>query len=241
MFKHTIFIPQINYAYFCAIFIYPMAYKAIIAGATGLIGSKLLQILLKEQAYDEIIILVRKPTGLDHEKLTEVVINFDRLADLTDIIKGHAVFCCLGSTQKKTPDLNIYRKVDHDYPLQLAQLAFNNGVDQYHLVSALGANAKASNFYTKMKGETEDDIKELVLKCLHIYQPALLTGDRKEYRPAEKIATVVMKIIDPLLIGSLKKYRSIPAQTVAMAMFKESINNTHGVFVHPSDQIKQIA
>jgi len=218
-----------------------MAYKAIIAGATGLIGSKLLQILLNEHVYDEIIILVRKSTGLKHDKLIEEVIDFDSLDTYTDMITGHAVFCCLGTTQKKTPDSSVYRKIDHDYPVKLAQLAFKNGVNQYHLVSALGANTSSPYFYTKLKGDTEADIKQVGLKCLHIYQPALLTGDRKEYRLGEKIITPIMKLIDPLLFGSLKKYRSIPAQTVAMAMFNESIKNTDGVFTHPSDKIKQIA
>jgi uncharacterized protein YbjT (DUF2867 family) len=218
-----------------------MAYKAIIAGASGLIGSKLLDILLKQPGYTEVLILVRKEVPIQHKKLTQQVINFDRLEDYADLVKGHAVFCCLGSTQKKTPDLKHYYKIDHDYPLQLAQLAVKNGVEHYHLVSALGANSTASNFYLKTKGKTEDDIAQVGLKCLHIYRPAFLTGDRKEYRMAERILTPLMAIFNPLLIGGLKKYRSIPAQTVAKAMYKESINNDEGVFIHPSDQIKQIA
>lgn len=219
-----------------------MAYKAIIAGATGLIGSNLLNILLTQPEYDEVVILVRRSTGIKHVKLTELVIDFDNLGDYAAKITGHALFCCLGSTKRKTPDLNIYRKIDHDYPLKLAQLAKQNRIDQYHFVSSLGANGNASGFYLKTKGKTEEDIKQAGVKCLHIYQPALLTGDRKEYRgPMEKIATTVMKAIDPLLIGSLKKYRSIAGHTVAMAMFKESINNNEGIFIHPSDNIKQIA
>jgi len=219
-----------------------MAYKAIIAGATGLIGSNLLNILLTQPEYDEVLILVRNKTGIKNEKLTELVTDFDKLDDYADKITGHAIFCCLGTTQKQTPDLKIYRKIDHDYPVKLAQLAKQNGVDQYHFVSSLGANTKSSTFYLKLKGETEENIKQVGVKSLHIYQPSLLTGDRKEYRGLmEKIATGVMKAIGPLLIGSLKKYRSIPAQTVAMAMFKQSIKNEEGVFTHPSDHIKQLA
>jgi uncharacterized protein YbjT (DUF2867 family) len=241
MFKHTISIPQINYTYFCGIIYHSMAYKAIIAGATGLIGSKLLGILLNEPAYDEVLIFVRKDTGLQHKKLVQVIIDFDRLADYAEMITGHAIFCCLGSTKKKTPDLKDYRKIDHDYPLQLAQLGLQNGVKQYHLVSALGADAASSNFYNKMKGETERDIKQLSLPCLHIYQPSLLTGDREEYRLAERIVTPIVKLLNPLLFGGWKKYRSIEGETVAMAMFKQSITNDDGLFVHPSDNIKQIA
>ena len=218
-----------------------MSYKAIIAGATGLIGSHLLNILLNDSNYSEVMILVRKATDIQHTKLREVIVDFNKLDNYQQEITGHALFCCLGSTQKKTPDINVYYGVDHDYPLQLAQLALNNGVEQYHLVSSIGANTTAKNFYLKMKGETERDIEQAGLKCLHIYRPSQLTGNRKESRPLEKFISVIMQIIDPLLIGGLKKYRSIPAETVAKAMFSESLKNNEGVFIHSSDNIKQIA
>jgi uncharacterized protein YbjT (DUF2867 family) len=215
--------------------------KAVLAGASGLIGSNLLQILLHRDYYDEVVILVRQLLPVKHIKLTQIEVDFDHLDKHAGSITGHAIFCCLGSTQKKTPDLAVYRKIDHDYPLSLAQIALKNGVDQYHLVSALGADASASNFYTKMKGETETDIKDTGLPCLHIYRPALLTGHRNEYRPAERIFGAIMKVIDPLLIGGLKKYRSIPAATVASAMYNQSMNSESGVFMHPSDEIKKLS
>jgi uncharacterized protein YbjT (DUF2867 family) len=218
-----------------------MSKKAIIAGASGLIGSKLLDSLLRKPDYDQVLILVRKELPIEHKKLVQLIIDFDELDEHTSAITGHAVFCCLGSTQKKTPDLSVYRKIDHDYPVKLAQLAKQNGVNQYHLVSAIGANSNSSNFYTKTKGETEDDLQKAGLKCLHIYQPSLLTGDRKESRPMERVFAGIMKVINPLLIGGFKKYRSIPAQTVALAMFKESLKNDEGVFIHTSDKIKLLA
>ncbi|HAL83194.1 MAG TPA: nucleoside-diphosphate sugar epimerase [Mucilaginibacter sp.] len=217
-----------------------MAYKAIIAGASGLTGGILLDILLQQPDYDEVLLLLRKELPIRHQKLTQLVIDFDRLGDYEGQINGHAVFCCLGSTRKKTPDLSVYRKIDHDYPLQLAQIAAKNGIDQYHLVSALGANAASSNFYTKMKGETEEDIKKVGLKCLHIYRPSFLSGNRSEKRPLERFFSFIIKFIDPLLIGGLKKYRSIPAATVARAMYKQSLKNEEGVFIHSSDNIKQL-
>jgi uncharacterized protein YbjT (DUF2867 family) len=114
-------------------------------------------------------------------------------------------------------------------------------MEQCHLVSSLGADPESSVSYTKMKGETEADITKLGLPCLHIYRPSLLTGDRKEHRPLERVFTVLMKILDPLLIGTLKKYRSIPAATVASFMFKQSMNNQRGVFIHLSDEIQQLS
>lgn len=218
-----------------------MSNKVIVAGASGLIGSKLLNILLLEPAYNEVLILVRKKLAVTDKKLLQLVVDFDALDQHAAAISGHAVFCCLGSTKKKTPDLAVYRKIDHDYPLKLAQLAARSSVEQYHLVSALGADKESSNFYTRMKGETEEAIRTAGLKCLHIYQPSILTGDRKESRPMEKFAIGWMKIIDPLLIGSLKKYRSIPANTVGQAMYNESIKKQEGVFVHTSDKIKLLA
>ena len=218
-----------------------MLNKAIIAGASGLIGGLLLDILLKAPEYNEVVILVRKELPVTHEKLKQLIVDFDRLKDYSNVITGDVIFCCLGSTRKKTPDLKEYRKIDHDYPLSLAQIAKTNEIGQYHLVSAIGANADSSNFYTKMKGETERDIKDVGLRSLYIYQPSFLTGDRKESRILERIFIPVMKIIDPLLFGKLKKYRSIPATIVARAMFKQSINNKEGVFIYPSDKIKEIS
>lgn len=218
-----------------------MAYKAIIAGASGLIGSSLLTILLNEPAYTEITALVRKKTGLVHTKLTEILVDFDNLDDFAGEINGHVLFCCIGTTKKKTPDLTDYYKIEHDYPVKLGQLAAKNGVNKYHYVSSIGADKNSAAYYAKYKGQTEYDLQQLNLLSLHIYRPSILSGERKEHRPLEKFVNGLMYIINPLLIGSLKKYRSIPAKTVAMAMYKQSINNDEGVFVHPSDQIKQIA
>jgi uncharacterized protein YbjT (DUF2867 family) len=215
--------------------------KAIIAGASGLIGGHLLEFLLQSPAYKEVVVLVRKELPITNPKLKQLVVNFDQPESYAPEITGHAIFCCLGSTKKKTPDLSIYRKIDHDYTLQLAHLALKQRVKQYHLVSALGANKASSNFYSKMKGETEEDIMSIGLKCLHIYRPSLLTGDRKEKRPMERFASALFRIIDPFLLGGLRKYRSIQASTVARAMYKQSLINQEGVFVHLSDQIKELS
>lgn len=215
--------------------------KAIIAGATGLIGGELLKILLESSDYQEVISISRAEIPVQNKKLVQLIINFDELEKYAHALKGDVVFCCLGSTRKKTPDLNVYRKVDHAYPIQLGQIAKANHIKQYHLVSAIGANANSSNFYTKMKGETEADLAHLNLPCLHIYQPSVLTGDRKESRPLEKLSIAVMKVFNPLLFGSLKKYRSIPAATVALAMYNQSLKPETGLYIHPSDHINNLA
>jgi uncharacterized protein YbjT (DUF2867 family) len=218
-----------------------MAKKAIIAGASGLIGSSLLDILLHEPGFDEVLILVRKELPVQHIKLKQLVIDFDRLQDYAADITGEAFFSCLGTTMKKTPDLSVYRKIDHDYPLQLAEIAKQNGVAQYHMVSSLGANANTSNFYLKTKGQIEENLKQVGLTTLCIYQPAFLTGDRKENRLAEKFLIPLMILLNPLLVGSLRKYRSIPAKTVARAMYKQSLKKQEGIFTYPSDKIIELS
>lgn len=217
-----------------------MAYKAIIAGASGLIGSNLLKLLLDAPEYSEVLVLVRKALPLQHKKLVQLVINFDDLDKHAAAITGHAIFSCLGTTNAQTQDKQQYRKIDHDYPLQLAKLAKQNGVDQFHVVSAIGADAKSGMFYVKLKGELEDDLKTLDLKTLYIYQPSILIGDREKPRMAEKILFGLFKVIDPLLVGGLKKYRSIKSTTVANAMFKKSLESATGTFTYTSDKIHTI-
>jgi uncharacterized protein YbjT (DUF2867 family) len=218
-----------------------MLKKAIIVGASGLIGSELLDILLQQSEYQEVLILVRKELPISDPKLVQLIVDFENLAQWADAITGHALFSCLGTTKAKTPDESIYRKIDHDYPLQLAQIAHRNKMKQYHLVSAIGADVNSSFFYTKLKGETERDIENVGIPTLHIYQPSFLEGRQKEKRPMEKLFTAITKAINPFLIGGLKKYKSIPAATVARAMFKQSLKNEVGIFIHPTDKIKQLA
>jgi uncharacterized protein YbjT (DUF2867 family) len=215
--------------------------RAIIAGASGLIGSHLLQIILNENGYDEVLILVRKELPFQHKKLKQLVVDYANLKDYAEQLKGDAIFCCLGTTRKNTPDETEYRKIDHDYPLQLAQIAKQNNTAQYHLVSAASANTSSKVFYSRLKGETEDDITKVGLSSLHMYRPMLLTGNRKETRLGEGIATAIFKILDPILIGSLKKYRSIAGETVAKTMYKQSLKNESGVFIYRSDKIQELA
>jgi uncharacterized protein YbjT (DUF2867 family) len=217
-----------------------MAYKAIIAGASGLIGSNLLNILLQQQEYDEVLILVRKELPVQHKKLKQLIVDFDQLEEYSEVINGHAVFSCLGTTKSQTPDPAQYRKIDYDYPLHLAKLAKQNGVEQFHVVSSIGADKTSSAFYIKLKGELEEALKHIGFPTLLIYQPSMLIGDRDKTRVMEKIFSGIFKVIDPLLLGGLKKYRSIKGQTVAHAMFKKSLDSATGTFTYTSDKIQSI-
>lgn len=214
--------------------------EAIIAGATGLIGNNLLHQLLDHPHYTKITAIVRKEIPLQHPKLEQLIVDFDRLENHQEHIKGDVVFCALGTTKTKTPDKEQYRKIDYQYPLDIAFIAHQNGASQYHLVSSLGANEHSSIFYSKLKGEVERDLKTIPFKAIHIYRPSLLDGERKEQRNAEGFMIGLMHILNPLLIGGLKKYRSIKIEKVASAMLKQSLRPAEGIFTYDSDEIQYL-
>lgn len=217
-----------------------MAYKAVVFGASGLIGSKLLPMLLQNAQYAEVLAVSRKELPVQHTKLSQAIINLDDLEQYASLINGHAVFCCLGTTQSQTPNKNVYYKIDHDYPVTIGKLAAENGVDHFHFISAIGANKGSSNFYLITKGKTDYDLKQIALKSLHIYQPSFLKGRSDGSRPSEIFINGLLNLVNPLLIGGLKKYRSIKAETVAQAMLNQSLNNKTGVFTYTTDKIKEL-
>lgn len=215
--------------------------EAIIAGATGLIGNSLLHQLLEHPDYTRVTAIVRNEIYLQHPKFRQIVVDFDRLENHQEHIKGDVVFCALGTTKSKTPDKDQYRKIDYQYPLDIAFIAQQNGASQYHLVSALGANQDSAIFYSKLKGEVERDLKTIPFKAIHIYRPSLLVGDRKEHRSGEGIMIGLMRVLNPLLIAGLKKYRSIKIEKVASAMLKQSLKPLTGIFTYDSDQIEELS
>jgi uncharacterized protein YbjT (DUF2867 family) len=218
-----------------------MPYQVILVGARGLIGSNLLSLLIESNEISRILLLVRKPLKVSDHKVQELIVNFDELEKFSSEIKGDIIYSCLGTTKAANPDKDQYRKIDLEYPLKLAEIGVKNDISQFHLVSSLGANISASNSYLKLKGELEQELKQVAIISLHIYQPSLLIGNRKETRTLEKLAVNAFKLIDPLLIGPLKKYHSIKAETVAKAMLNQSLKNLEGTFTYPSIQIQELA
>lgn len=218
-----------------------MPHKVIVAGATGLVGSLLLEQLLHHHEFSEVLVLVRKQLPFQHEKLKQLVVDFDHLEDYQAQINGDAIFSCLGTTRQKTPDLNLYRKIDHDYPVELAKIGAKNSIPQFHIISSIGANSNSFVFYTRLKGETEQDLKKTGLQSLYIYQPSFLTGNRKEKRFGERFGMKLAKLINLFLIGRLRKFQSISAAVVAKAMLNQSLKTNSGIFIYPSDQIKKLA
>jgi len=218
-----------------------MPYKVILVGASGLIGSNLLSELIRSESISEILLLVRRSSGISNPKVKELILNFDDLNSYSSEFQGDIIYSCLGTTRSETPDSSLYRKIDLEYPLNLATLGLKNGVTQFHIISSLGADAGSSNSYLKLKGELEQELKKLNIPSLHIYQPSFLIGERKENRLADKIMKPIFSLVDPLLIGPLKKYRSIKAADVAKVMLSQSIKENKGTFIYPSIKIQELA
>jgi uncharacterized protein YbjT (DUF2867 family) len=204
---------------------------ALIAGASGLTGGYLLNLLLESPEYSSVIAYVRKNSGLTHPKLREIVVDWETLQEP---VAAEDVFCCLGTTIKKAGSQEAFRRVDYDYPLQLAQLQFRGGSQQFLLVSAMGADAKSSIFYSRVKGELENILQSIGYKSLHIFRPSFIAGPRKESRPGEKIGLAIFSILSPLFIGPLKKYAPIQAEHIARAMLRTAQKNEPGTRVYDS-------
>ena len=215
--------------------------RALIFGASGLIGSELLKLTLNDPYFSSVTIIVRKKLSLSNTKLTQIISTFEELEENQDSLQGDIIFSCLGTTKSKTPDQKEYYKIDHDYPVLGSKIALKNGAKYIHLVSSLGSNISSSSSYLKMKGKIEDDISKLPFQGIHFYRPSLIIGERKENRPLEKFITLIFKIINPMLMGSMKKYRSIAATDIAKAMLSQAKKEIKGIHIYQSNIIKELA
>lgn len=207
-----------------------MARVALVAGSTGLIGSKLLELLLNDSTYEKVIVLSRKPLDIHHPRLENVLVNIGEWPKLNNL-KADDVFCCLGTTIKQAKTKDAFRKVDFEYPVELAKALKQNGAEKFLLVSALGADGQSRIFYNQVKGEVEAAIKELNYKATCIFRPSLLLGDRKEQRSGEDAAKVFYKIFGWLIP---LKYKGVEAAKVAQAMLVEAKSGKQGLQVYES-------
>ena len=214
--------------------------KATILGATGLIGSHLLDLLKNDESFTEIKILVRRQIDINHPKIKIAVIDFDdKMAFQSAIVPNSVIFCAVGTTSTKVKgNKDLYRKVDYDIPINAAKFGLAKDCQQFIIISSLGANAKSSNFYTKLKGEVEERLMELNYTTLHILRPSLLLGERKEFRFGEILAKLFMKTFSFLLPTKIKP---IQASDIAKAMLALSKKNLKGTKIYKNkDMIKII-
>lgn len=211
--------------------------SALVVGATGLVGSTLVKLLCESEEYAAVNVISRRPLDYFHPKLIVTLREFDQIAE-SDIEFAHEVFCCLGTTIKKAGTREAFEKVDFEYPMTIAALAKNKGIGHFIVISAMGADEKALAYYSRVKGKLETGLIKMDFSRLSIVRPSLITGNRSEFRLGETIGAKALSVMNPLLVGPLKKVRSIPAEQIALAM---KVMALHGkqekVAIYLSDEI----
>ncbi|KPH14434.1 NAD(P)H-binding protein [Chryseobacterium sp. ERMR1:04] len=199
--------------------------KALVIGATGATGKDLVSQLLNDENFKEVDIFVRKPIDLQHDKLNVHVVNFDKPEEWKDSVKGDVAFSCLGTTLKAAGSKEAQRKVDFVYQYEFAKAAKENGVDDYILVSAYGANPQSKIFYSKMKGELEEAVKQLHFNKITIFKPGMLERKNSE-RTGEVLGSRIIKFANKF--GLLESQKPLPTDILAKAMINSSKIKSNG-------------
>ena len=195
---------------------------AIVIGATGATGKELVVRLLEDSDFNSVSIFVRKKPTIIHKKLKTYKIDFSKIGNFSELIKGDVLFSCLGTTLKTAGSKLKQYKVDYTYQYEFAKYASENGVSLYSLVSSTGANSKSFFFYPKIKGQLEDSVKKLPFKTIHIFQPPILIRQAELIRRGEKFAIKIFSSLNNL--GILKSHKPIPVSTLANRMVDEIKN-----------------
>ena len=198
--------------------------KALVIGATGATGKKLVTALIEDENFQKIKIFVRKAPALEHPKLETLVVDFDKIESWKANLRGDVLFSALGTTLKQAGSEAAQYKIDYEYQFQTARAAAEeNGVKIYVLVSSTGANPKSFFFYPRMKGELEEAVKKLEFDKIHIFQPGILDREAKDDRPMESLGLTVVKALNSL--GLFKSQKPMPVKTLAEKMIKVSRTN----------------
>lgn len=199
--------------------------KALIIGATGATGKDLVYQLLQDPDFKEVDVFVRKPININDAKLTAHIVDFEKPEDWKDLIKGDVAFSCMGTTLKAAGSKEAQRKIDVDYNYQFARSAKENGVEDFILVSAYGADPKSKLFYSQLKGELEQQIKDLHFNKVTIFQPGMLERSSSD-RFGEVAGGKVIKFMNKL--GLLKSQKPLPTAILAQAMINASKIKSNG-------------
>jgi len=207
--------------------------KLLLVGATGLVGDEVLDLALADGRVEHVIALTRTPLPT-LGKLENPIVDFDTLPEDAAWWQVDAVICTLGTTIRKAGSQAAFRKVDFDYPLKVAELAKRHGTKAYALNSSAGANSASSVFYLRTKGEVEAAISNLGFESLTIVRPSMIGGQRKEFRPAERIGIVLMTLLSPLIP---KRYRVVPPERIAITLLESAVHAGPGVRIIESGSI----
>jgi len=216
-----------------------MSKTALVFGSSGLVGSALLPILLDSKEYACVKVFVRKSLHFQHQKLEEIIIDFDKPASYESHLQGDDLYICLGTTMAKAGSKEAFYKIDYNYVIEVATSAAGNHVKKLCLISALGADVTSGIFYSKVKGEVERAISGLAFEAIHIVRPSLLMGDRNEKRPGERIGIILSKVFNFIFVGPLKKYKGVTDTSVAKAMFAFMQEPDRGVHFHESIELQK--
>ena len=217
-----------------------MKFKQVtLFGATGLIGGYLLKFLLKDSDIHLINLVGRKPFHLQHDKINNIVIDFEDFSSILNSVSGsEIVFVSIGTTMSKVNgDKQKYKSVDFDIIFNIAKACKQKNVRQLIYVSSLGANSNSSNFYLRLKGEIDEAIAELNLNSTSVFRPSVLLGKRNESRPGEKILQLVMPLLDFIIPSDSK---AIKAEDVAKSMLNTIKNYKSGFHIFQYNQIKEL-
>jgi len=199
--------------------------KALIIGATGATGKDLVEKLLLDHDFEEIHAFVRKPMNIESEKLKSHIVDFEKPEKWKYLVKGDVAFSCLGTTLKDAGSKEVQRKVDYDYQLNFAKVAKENDVEDYILVSAYGANPKSKIFYSRMKGELEQAVKDLHFNKITIFSPGMLERKNTD-RNGEVLGAKMIKFVN--LLGLFKSQKPLPTEILAQAMVNSSKIKSNG-------------
>ena len=207
--------------------------RAILIGATGLIGGILLEKLLANPVFSHVKLISRRPGAIQHPKLEESIIDFDdERAFEKEVTDAEVLFCSVGTTQKKVKGDNaLYRKIDFNIPVNAAKFCAAQRIGKYILVSSVGANAGSNNFYLRLKGETENAVLSQPIAAFYIMRPSMLLGDRQEARLGEIIGQPIMRFFSLFIFGDAAKYKAIHAADVAAAMESAATKTRGGKFI----------
>ncbi|MDB4974600.1 MAG: nucleoside-diphosphate sugar epimerase [Myxococcaceae bacterium] len=211
-----------------------MSRTALIVGATGLVGHQALLALLEDESFSKIVAIVRRPTGLSHERLDERVVDFEALSRALMGQKADVALCCLGTTIRQAGSKKQFRHIDFGLVLAFAQSALAAGVQHFILVSALGADPKSRVFYNRVKGELEEALSSFGFAALTIVRPSLLLGKRAKPRLGERIGAPFAKLLP-------KSVRAIEGRTVGRALVKFAREPASGKRIVLSKELHELA
>ncbi|HRO40273.1 MAG TPA: NAD(P)H-binding protein [Flavobacteriales bacterium] len=204
-----------------------MSKTILLAGATGLVGGAVLPLLLADAHVGKVVALVRRPLAMEHLKLEQWV--DEDLLDALRPVAVDAVICCLGTTIKAAGSQAAFIAVDKVLPLGIARWAKAQGVPAFCIISAMGADAGSRIFYSRVKGEVEQELAGMGFGSLALFQPSVLTGPRKERRAGEGIGSAVLKLLGPLLAGTWANYRVMPHDRLAKALVACALVPAEGI------------